>query len=121
MPRYIDAEKAKETLKHFCLETANNSVGTVIGYPSDIYADVAENRIDTWVDLIQTADVRENVHGKWLFDDGRVATGELQDKNVHCSICGHSAPSKPWWECHLELTKFCPNCGAQMEEKGECG
>lgn len=62
-------------------------------------------------------DVVERKTGKWLFDDGTIARDKFQSENVHCSICGHSAPGKPWWECDLKLTNFCPNCGAKM--KGE--
>ena len=104
MPRYIDADALLERMKR-----------------DPLFPLVEKYGVSGVIEAEPTADVRENVHGKWLFDDGNVATGIFQDKNVHCSICGHSAPSKPWWECHLELTKFCPNCGAQMEEKGECG
>ena len=119
MPRYIDAEKAKETLKHFCLETANNSVGTVIGYPCDIYEDVAENRIDIWVDLIPTEDVRENVHGKWIerkvIEDGKTIE---EWQSAKCSVCGkyHTTP----YLYNFDDFNYCPNCGARMEEKGEC-
>lgn len=52
---------------------------------------------------IPTADVRENVKGRWIEDsdgDGR-----------HCSVCGRDY-------CYLisdcETYIFCPNCGAQM-------
>lgn len=43
---------------------------------------------------LPTADVRENVNGEWIVEDGEVV----------CSECG---------EPHIE-TNFCPNCGADM-------
>ena len=46
------------------------------------------------IDDIPTADVRENVKGEWIVEDGEVV----------CSECG---------EPHIE-TNFCPNCGADM-------
>ena len=55
---------------------------------------------------IPVADVRENVHGKWIerceIDGGYGAT---------CNICGEY--------CSLQYTddrKFCPKCGAEMRE-----
>ena len=48
------------------------------------------------ISSIPTADVRENVMGKWL---------PMFGKNV-CNRCG----------CKIDIvpTNFCPNCGAQM-------
>lgn len=52
------------------------------------------------VDEIPTADVRENVKGKWIKKKGSLWS------LATCSVCG---------ELSVEGDKpFCPNCGAQM-------
>lgn len=56
---------------------------------------------------IKPADVRENVHGKWIKLD--MHRGMEQYK---CSSCGESCYVP---ECMGEpMYLFCPNCGAQM-------
>lgn len=55
---------------------------------------------------------RENIHGEWLMSD------ESKLRPYMCSNCGclydvDTVMGKIVWQ-------FCPNCGAQMEEKGEC-
>ena len=104
MPRYIDADTLH--YKRVLIETEKGYSSAVVVFAKEI-------------DKKATADVPDRKVGKWLFDDGSIAVGILQDKNVHCSICGHSAPGKPFWECDLDLTNFCPNCGAKMIEPQE--
>ncbi len=63
------------------------------------------------IDSIPSADVRENIHGRWILD--------VYDNSVTCDKCG----------CCMYLDDimngdgyFCPNCGADMgEPKGEKG
>ena len=62
-----------------------------------------------------TADVRENVHGKWVRIDG-MAPPEYHN-HYECSLCG-------WHLGHHDKTseielKFCPNCGAVMDQEQE--
>ena len=64
MGRLIDAEKAKTDLKHWCMETAINNIEAGICFPGDVYADVAQNRIDVWIDNIPTVDAVEVVRCK---------------------------------------------------------
>ena len=45
-----------------------------------------------------TADVRENIHGRWVVDE---------DGNIECSVCGH----------HGVGDLYCEQCGAQMDEE----
>ena len=101
MPRYIDADALFDEVERY-----------FDGLPIVVHHDMVE-----FIKNAPTVAFVGRMGGKWLFDDGSIATGKLQDKNVHCSICGHSAPGKPWWECHLELTDYCPNCGADMQER----
>lgn len=58
---------------------------------------------------LPTADVRENVRGKW-------------DKDGRCTVCGEYCPE----QCNgVEIeplhTNFCPNCGADMRERRDDG
>ncbi len=87
MSRYIDVEK--------------------IEFP------VFESKADeTWVNVAinatPTADVRENVHGEWLYTQLIPNTIE---GNMHgeCSVC-HKVRI---------VDNFCPNCGADMRTKDE--
>ena len=58
--RLIDAEEAKEILKHLLYETAMNNSGGA----SLMCEDIAEYRLDTWVGLIPTIDAVEVVRCK---------------------------------------------------------
>ena len=53
------------------------------------------------IEQLQTADVRENVNGEWIFPYG-------DKKYKRCSVCGSVFYSIPY------NTNFCPNCGADM-------
>ena len=51
-----------------------------------------------------TADVRENVKGKWIYQSFG---------GWHCNQCGKQAPF--WCMASTQnLSVFCPNCGADM-------
>lgn len=50
------------------------------------------------------ADVRENTRGDWLKGEDGVDWGYWR----RCSICGHG---------QLEISNFCPECGANMKGK----
>ena len=53
-----------------------------------------------WLEGLPTADVRENVRGKWLHFA----------RSDECSVCGYDTGK-------YEMgSKFCPNCGAEMEK-----
>lgn len=69
--------------------------------PPSITLDTLIQRIDN----IPCADVRYVRHGKWI--DG------------FCSICGCDVPAyiNDWkWQKDMDA-KYCPICGAQMDEK----
>ena len=61
MPRYINSADALHTLNRLAYETALNQHDF---YVADVFEDIAKNRLETWVDLIPTADVVEVVRCK---------------------------------------------------------
>ena len=65
--------------------------------------------------MLPTADVRENVRGKWMEAAWEnINTGELR-KGRRCSICGSG-----YFRYDVsvntvsDIPNFCPNCGADM-------
>ena len=58
--RLISADKAKEVLKHLLYETAMDNDLDI----ADIYEDIAEKRLNTWIELIPTVDAVEVVRCK---------------------------------------------------------
>ena len=61
MNRYITCADALKTLKNLLYETALNQFDFDT---SVVFEDIAKNRLETWVDLIPTADVVEVVRCK---------------------------------------------------------
>ena len=64
---------------------------------------------------IPAANVAEVVHGEWIGDKNKqVRCSHLfVYDDWRCSICGLCYP-----ESHFDyLGKYCPNCGAKMEER----
>lgn len=89
MSRYIDADLIE--YEPMCRARGNG-----------MYED-CEIAYKDQIDDIPTADVRENVRGKWIKKKGSLWT------LATCSVCG---------ELSVEGDKpFCPNCGAQMERR----
>ena len=99
MSRYLNSADALHTLKHLVYETALNQH---YPYIADVFEDIAKNRLETWVDLIPTADVPERNVGKW--------------KDGCCTECGYNwgkdAPI-------ASVPNYCPNCGADMRKETE--
>lgn len=81
MSRYIDADKLKQ---HYAWWNNED-----------------KETFDEIVDAQPTADVRENVKGKWLQDKHDEAGYGYFD----CSVCGAD---------FYDVYDFCPNCGADM-------
>ena len=90
MKRYIDAD---ELIEFFA------------GYPDYVEFDCGD--IKSIINEQDTADVRENVKGRWLPQDHNKTNGMMSTAVYYlpeCSVCGHCA----------NYTNFCPNCGADM-------
>lgn len=76
MRRYINSADALNTLKHLAYETALNQHDP---YVADVFEDIAKNRLETWVDLIPTADAT---------------------KVVRCKDCKHNPSEDEWIHCN---------------------
>lgn len=108
MSRYIEVDKLTE--HKFSYVSFDRYVSD--GKPKsekEIYAyKVGYNdAIDRIVRFAPTADVRENVHAKWV-KVGQSFLNPNRFRCYACSECGFSIDYIPF--------RFCPNCGAQMDE-----
>ena len=105
MTDLISREEAISTTKSMLYQTAINSV------ESDekaalLYEDIADNRIETWLGLVDPVDVAPAVHGRWI----DVNPDVLLDPRMQCSICGSIEHPLARW-------KYCPHCGAKIDDK----
>lgn len=99
MTEYIEREKLETELNHrLSFLMAENS-------EYDHYASGYDEAVDTVEKFPSAADVAPVVHGEWLLK--HIGVGHYWD----CSVC-HTNP------CIYvtQDTKFCPNCGAKMDE-----
>lgn len=106
MNRYINSADALHTLKRLAYETALNQHDP---YVADVFEDIAKNRLETWVDLIPTADVVERKHSKWIMHIDDLFPVE---STMECSKCHHE-------QLLIIDDNFCPNCGADMKVSGD--
>ena len=112
MPRYTDVDALIDDLtERYCKECGKRK-GIKNGKYRIIYeigeapcraCDVDDMKVE--LEEAPTADVRENVHGKW---------GYSLAGNWKCSVCG----DEPYYDSRKGLN-FCPNCGADMRERSE--
>ena len=91
MSRYIDADKLTEAFVKAAKQVGN--IGDQIAFRM-------------MIDDIPTADVRENVRGKWKIEYTGDGWNDYID--VTCTNCGKTIK-------HGKPFNFCPNCGAEME------
>ena len=94
MKRYIDTDEFEKRIRPYDTDDHMDKA---------LYNFAHNKMMDT-----PTADVRENVHAKWL-------PYEFGNKRWHkCSACGIA--DEYINERGIEaVRKFCPNCGAEME------
>lgn len=101
MSRYIDADKLRAQMYHEAFEVDSDmqrwDSGCWIRYK------MFENAIDAQ----PTADVRENVRGRWILH------GEPPWYVRECSVCGEKWHH--WSGYNLKDCNFCEKCGAKME------
>lgn len=94
--KYIDADALITCMKENCDTWKNDDMRRGFRECARIIFDMP------------AADVRENVHGEWLYQEliPNDITGTMHGE---CSVC-HKVRI---------IDKFCPNCGADMRKKGE--
>lgn len=88
----ISRQAVIEHLSKRLYETALNNVDK-----SEVYTDIAENRLTVWVDELPSVQPKEKT-GQWI--------SNRHTDTVLCSECK---------KCYGDEFKFCPNCGAKME------
>ena len=98
MPRYIDAKD---------IENAIISVTQLLD--ENDFEKYLRKRLRMLPDEMPTADVRKNVHAKWVIEREQLINGEFA-VGQFCSNCGYP---------QYLTTRFCPNCGAVMDETTE--
>lgn len=102
MSRYIDADKLQLYLNDYAFQVSPSGHYDV---KLRKWNEIVYMTIDTCmkaVDEQPTADVRENIKGKWIKCDGE----------YRCSNCNRQT-NVVYGDVKL-LTRYCPNCGAQM-------
>ena len=67
---------------------------------SSYYGTKAQRDFCDMIAECDAADVRENIHGRWIVDE---------DGNIECSVCGH----------HGVGDLYCERCGAVMDGSEE--
>ncbi len=105
MVEYIDREKAYPLAKKIC-DAIDSDDFQRLNFGM---------RILDWIDDIPAADARPVVKAKWYLGD---------DMLLHCSNCEQIPHNRVVMNnvCIFDLTpikslmKYCPNCGARMEE-----
>ena len=104
MSRYIDADKLIDDIRPFAEYDSNRSNKDWV------------RRFEIAIDNVPTADVRENVKGRWVEVVDRT---EMYDKEgvktwgmlFQCNQCGFVLNAI---EGHTGQYNYCPNCGAEM-------
>lgn len=109
----------------FCIFTADEkrSIGYCNTSDDDYYCKVLDrfmeyDDVDGGVDIlgkpndcplveVETADVRENVHGEWVVDEHLLHYAPFHE----CKKCGE--------QMYITHDNFCPNCGADMRKEVE--
>lgn len=74
-----------------------------------LYADRAADALISWLADVPTIDAEPVRHGRWVPRNSMIK--EPFGKNYDCSVCG----------CNNIQYKYCPKCGAKMDEVNECG
>lgn len=72
------------------------------------------DEVQAGLDKIPAVDVRENVRGRWH----NVTISRMGNSAADCSICGATVYDS--FTKHMP-PRFCPNCGAYMEEDRDDG
>ena len=100
MDDLISREEAISTIKSMLYQTALNSVeGNEKA--AQLYADIADNRVETWLKLVDSVDAAPVMHGRWVYEHNDPVL-------LPCSVCGYQV-------YRYNNTHYCPECGAKMD------
>ena len=99
MADYIDREKAEKIIQSI----------TIVDVTSAAYAEAVLFIIRN----IPSADVAPVVHGRWIDPHWRNS-----NSCANCSVCGGEAYHHDFMGVQ-KYYKFCPKCGAKMDEEKE--
>lgn len=100
MSRYIDADKLIDNIKLAELPVISRSVLTECLIPNQPTADVRENVKGRWVEVVDRTE---------MYDKEGVKTWGML---FQCNQCGFVLNAI---EGHTGQYNYCPNCGAQMK------
>jgi rubrerythrin len=65
------------------------------------------------IDRTTPADVEPVIHGHWIYECSLPSASEIGEALLwKCSVCGYISFNIS--------TKYCPNCGAKMDEDTKC-
>ena len=101
MARYIDADNLIDELSAACMPIYEKGITGILGDNSSI-ADIINEQ--------PTADVQEVKRGYWISERDPDENNRIQC--FHCSVCDDDFH----YIGAFVATKYCPNCGARMEE-----
>lgn len=105
----ISREEATSTIKSMLYQTAINSVESD-EKAAQLYEDIADNRIETWLGLVDSVDAAPVVYARW-----KVMGSHRGLRVMECSNC-----KKLVYRANIfGVATFCPNCGAKMGEHGK--
>lgn len=110
---YIDRNLTFFVMAKFLYETALNNSGIKSDDISEVYCEIAENRLKTWLDRVPNALVRTHYTGTWERRINTTFSADFTFDEWFCSCCGcvcEDADEKPTYN-------FCPYCGADMREQ----
>lgn len=103
--RLIDADALKKTLKAVLMQ----SIFSDADDEEKQAIKIGEKVVRELVDLLPTIDAVPVVHARW-------EESEYRDEKYRCSACGGAC----WYYDYqgaVARSRFCPNCGARMDEK----
>lgn len=103
MAEYIERNVLLERMK------ANFQQGSRYGCDEPMYPVVEETILEA-----DAADVSPVVHGRWVNEDFPENLAAVHDM-AQCSVCGELSHKSE--HGYAILSKFCPNCGAKMDEE----
>ena len=106
MARYIDADKLIKTIR--------DNDYLVVDYFNSKDRGMFTTGIMQAIDEQPTVDVRENVRGEWIEPKPDGCWHFDAKAYAECSVCG----KKQFLGYQMH---FCPNCGADMRERGTDG